>query len=305
MLESTPMISEEEMRDALLRSGYLLEQRVAHVLDQRGYYVDTNAAYPDDVTGKSREFDIDALTMVDLGAYDFLFVNVLCSCVNNPQPLAFIIQDAQVPFMHHEFVKMSGLPIQVRSSPESDLMPLAEALHFERFHHYNQRRLSTQYCSFAKKRGSTRSEWVATHIDEHHDALNAIGPVIEACISQHYKGWTLSDAEVINIEIYYPVLILQGDPLEVAAQGSDLRITDTNHVLYRLAEFSAHRQAEYFVDVIRESYLPSYLEMLDGEMQRMGRAIRRRKRAMRDSIAVLVDRARETGNIRAAFEEED
>ena len=54
-------ISLEETKDALLRSGYLLEHRLETLLRQKDYYVETNEAYPDPETAKSRELDIYAI----------------------------------------------------------------------------------------------------------------------------------------------------------------------------------------------------------------------------------------------------
>jgi hypothetical protein len=50
-----PTITIEEMKDALKRSGYLIEQRVEKIFAEYGYYVQTNPAFCDLLTGKSRE----------------------------------------------------------------------------------------------------------------------------------------------------------------------------------------------------------------------------------------------------------
>jgi len=55
-------ISEAEMKQALARSGYLLEARVEDLLARRGYLVDANIGYPDPLEGKIRELDARAMT---------------------------------------------------------------------------------------------------------------------------------------------------------------------------------------------------------------------------------------------------
>ena len=78
------IITTKEMKESILRSGYLLEQRVEPVLEKAGYFVTTNAAYPDPLTGKSREIDIEALAAFKVSRdYDFIFPYLICECENN------------------------------------------------------------------------------------------------------------------------------------------------------------------------------------------------------------------------------
>jgi hypothetical protein len=46
--------SRDELKQALLRSGYLLESRAETVLRKAGYQVWANTVYPDTLTGKTR-----------------------------------------------------------------------------------------------------------------------------------------------------------------------------------------------------------------------------------------------------------
>src|SRR3989442_424591 len=55
------LISHADAKDALLRSGYLLESRVEAALRRSDYYVQANASYQDPLTAKSREFDLFAM----------------------------------------------------------------------------------------------------------------------------------------------------------------------------------------------------------------------------------------------------
>jgi hypothetical protein len=84
-------ITHEQARDALQRSGHLLEYRVEAVLRKRRYVVQSNQAYPDPITGKGREPDVSAIIAEQVGpdGYDYLFPVWLVECVNNPQQLRF------------------------------------------------------------------------------------------------------------------------------------------------------------------------------------------------------------------------
>src|ERR1035437_8941268 len=86
-------ISPEEMRDALGRSGYLVEARVSSVFERRGFMAESNASYPDPTTGTLRELDVFANRPSHL-AQDIVKTISLCECVNNLQPLVFIVREA-------------------------------------------------------------------------------------------------------------------------------------------------------------------------------------------------------------------
>ena len=106
-----PTIDDDEMRRAIGRSGYPLEQRVRRILERRGYYVQTNEAYPDPDTGISREYDFSAMTAVGRER-DFVFTIIVGECQNNAQPIVFFEGGAGPAFLHHHDIQCSGLPGQ-------------------------------------------------------------------------------------------------------------------------------------------------------------------------------------------------
>ncbi len=50
----------DEMIDAIKRSGYLLESLISKYLSQSGFFVESNQVIVDPYTGKSREIDLVA-----------------------------------------------------------------------------------------------------------------------------------------------------------------------------------------------------------------------------------------------------
>lgn len=53
-------ITTKEMLDALNRSGYLLESEISRILDDAGFFIESNQVVEDPITGKSREIDLVA-----------------------------------------------------------------------------------------------------------------------------------------------------------------------------------------------------------------------------------------------------
>ena len=194
-LKREDVFSLDEAKDALLRSGYLLESRLETVHSKRGYYVEANEAYPDPKTGKARELDLYALSAHRAGPldYDFIFHVLLVECINNPQPVVFLTKKPQVGFLHHHEIKMAGLPVKFADKKRRDQWgSLADFLAMSEYHHYCKGRMATQYCSFLRKKGSRTNarEWMATHDEEHFDALRKLCAVTEHVVNKNFTSWT-------------------------------------------------------------------------------------------------------------------
>ncbi len=298
-------ITTKEMRESIFRSGYLLEQRAESVLEKRGYYVTTNTAYPDPATGKSREIDIKALTALKLSRdYDFLYPNLICECENNEQPIVLFTKDSPVSFLNYQEVKSAGIPIQFleKSTPtkrgykiedDTRYIGLSDFLNFEKYHHYCKGLISTQYCTFSRK--NTRKPWVAFHSDIQHNSLTNLIFALESEIDEYYKDYVLpekTEKELININIYYPVLILQGPLYAAQMKKGNLTLKRAKHLQYKKEYFSKDKHDTYQIDVITEAFLPKYLDVIEEEMEKAKNILRRKKKIVRESLDKLVQKAR-------------
>ena len=89
-------IATKQMKEAIQRSGYLLEQRVEPIIRQAFGYVETNPVFRDPDTGKSREIDIRAMAGVQVYRKEegFIFPMLLCECENNSQPTVFFTSES-------------------------------------------------------------------------------------------------------------------------------------------------------------------------------------------------------------------
>lgn len=80
-----------EIKEALEKSGYLFEQRVASVIENLGFHVETNKAYLDPEENKSREIDVLAHKIsfeIENKATGICYIN--CECKNTTTPFVFI-----------------------------------------------------------------------------------------------------------------------------------------------------------------------------------------------------------------------
>ena len=284
------------MRDAIQRSGYLLEQRVEPILVQGGFfYVQTNPVFPDPDTGKSREIDISALsaTRIYKKGYNFIFPMILCECENNAQPIVFFTKESPIPFMHHEQVKVSGIPVKFWQ--KDGYISFSEFTGMEKFHHYCKGPVATQYCTFQLKKD--KSSWMALHNEEQHDTFNSLLKAVDYEIAEHFDIWFLPDKvdeEEINIQIYYPLVIFQGSLCSATLKNNQLTLRKSKHIQFRKELFlpRTNEVEAYQIDVITEEYLPDYLKIIESEIEKVRRVFQRRKAKVLLSIEKIVTEAK-------------
>ena len=291
-------IATKQMKEAIQQSGYLLEQRVEPIIRQTFGYVETNPVFRDTDTGKSREIDIRALAGV--GVYrkegSYIFPMLLCECENNSQPVVFFTSESPISFTYCEDLRVSGIPVQFWDN--DGFVSLADFTGMKKFHHYCKGEVATQYCSFQLKKD--KSSWLAFHNEEQHDTFNSLIKAVEYEVDDHFKGWSLPeqvDEEDINIQIYYPLLILQGGLYSAYLKDNRLMLRKAKHIRFRKQFFSSYKnQVEtYQIDVIMEDYLSRYLEIVESELEGIKKVLQRKKGKVFESIEKIVQEAKEGG----------
>ena len=288
-------ISTKQMREAIKRSGYLLEQRIEPILAEEGYYAQTNTAFLDADTGKSREIDISALSgfQVFKKGIDFIFPFILCECENNAQPVVFFTKESIISFMHHEQVKVSGIPVKFWQ--KDGWVSLSEFTGMEKFHHYCKGSIATQYCTFQFKKDKT--SWFALHNEEQHDTFNSLIKAVDYEMAKHFDGWSLPDKlddEGININIYYPLLILQSGLYSATLKNKELTLRKSKHIQFRKERLlpRTNEVETYQIDVITEEYLADYLKIINSEIEKTIRIFRRHRADILTSIEKLIQEAK-------------
>jgi hypothetical protein len=125
------------MRQAIAKSGYLLEQRLVPVIERFGFKATPNERFRDPETGDLREIDISAITaeeVKNLGG-EFVFPILLIACKNLQCPLVFFTQQEIRLHWFLGNVLLSEFPLEIIGRDKRP-MPIGEAFKFEEFHHY-------------------------------------------------------------------------------------------------------------------------------------------------------------------------
>lgn len=226
-----------------------------------GYYVEANSTYPDPDTGKSREFDIDALRA-----------------------------------LHYLDFRCSGLPVKFPVAGQRDSwISLQDYLGIDSFHHYGHGPVATQFCSFRQKGHGRQGEWMASHDDMHFDSFRKLCAIVDHQVDAYFKSWIPGSQEPVNVQLYYPVVIVQGALWEARPTRAGVRVRPRRHLQFRRSEFVRGEEHQYQVDVVTERYLPAYLRLVHRETQRVAGRLRRRHAEVRSTIQVLLRRLRRAG----------
>lgn len=303
------IITIDEMKQAIKMSGYLIEQRAERIFKEAGYYVETNPVYLDAESGKSREFDIRAISArsINREERDFIFPVIICECINNAQPIVFFVKESPIAFLYGYEVKVSGIPVKFWR--KDGYINFSDFIGLEKFHHYCKGKFSTQYCSFKKVKN--RSEWIACHDDEHHNTLDSLIKALEHEISEHYDKLVIPDEpdeERINIQIYYPLIILEGELYEAELKNKDIELRKVNHIQFRKEVYSRsiNERETYQIDIITEDYLQGFLEVIEWEIDKIKRKFQRNRSQVNKSMIKIIQevkkRSRKERSLRKLWE---
>ena len=297
-----PKIGQEDMKDAVRKSGYLLEKRVATFLRKEAYKTVANRGFMDQETTKSREYDVYAYKGIQVCGTGScgLYPTLVCECKNNTQPIVFFIQEETFEPLIDE-VRVSGIPSKIWK--RNKYVSVQEFTNVAAFHHYCKPKapVATQYCTFEIKKG-TSNNWMASHTDELHDTFRTLTKALEQEIDDDYRNmrqWFTPEEmarEFVDLSVYYPVVVFQGDIYAASIskkntpEDEGLELEPKDHIQYSPEFFSFYDNEviSYTMDIISEKYLPSYLKLIDEEVDTIKHIMEQEKSTVTDSISRIV-----------------
>lgn len=267
-------ISQTEMKDTLRRSGYLIESRVETVLVEKGYFVQANYPYLDPQLGKTRELDLFSSFQEEgevgkqgeidpnkIGLYGLFLIE----CVNNPQPIVFFSKTS-------EYYGISCSTHIIGTRPSREVLEEIDfdytkdpSFEFSTYHHYWKVPLATQYCSFTRKTSS--KDWMACHEEGHQDTFSKICDLTNILAKDMEKDLFDGATSLPYIDVIYPLIIFEGDIYKIDNEKSLDSLKRVDHVIYRKSIFYRDIRKDFFIDVISETFLPKYLDMIANEVR--------------------------------------
>jgi hypothetical protein len=286
MHKDIPRITEDAMKDAVNRSGYLLEQRVEDVLKQEQFQINYDNYFRDDVTDKIREIDVVAtedLSSQKLGHQlrngrnSYFNYRLICECKNNYQPLVFF---RQKEFKKQEFIESSQMIINdVWPYPEISTFPydsnkFIESPYFTmNDHYYSNEVLSNQYCTFQLK---ATEKWEANHSEEQNNIFITLIKASLVHIEKLKEEFRNIDYEECDhkASFVFPIIVYQGDLYITSEKNNgNIELEKINHLVYLIHYKVESSERMFAIDIINESYLPELIKKIKNQANKFSQII--------------------------------
>jgi hypothetical protein len=256
-------ITTEDAVDALRRSGYLLETRIARKLDRFATHLSMNAVFTDPETGQARELDAYCFRAETSDLHEFFeaSAHLLIECVNSPQPIAFFSSTR----------KPSIYPLTASRPAWLGLYPIEESIGIEDFHHCFKTRISTNYCTFVSKK---TGEWMVTHADDQHREFSTLAVLAQLMREKQVQlldeySRPMDAVQFCGIESIYPVLVVEGTLFTVTQNTrGEVKLEEIDHVRYLKGQIWKGTRRHCPIDVVTERFFPKLLKLIELDCKR-------------------------------------
>ncbi|MGO9244314.1 MAG: hypothetical protein ACLPT4_06760 [Verrucomicrobiia bacterium] len=296
---SIASILTEPMREAIARSGYLMEQRLVPIIEQHGFKATPNERFRDPDSGELREIDVFAISgeRIRDSDHDFVFPILLVACKNLQCPLVFFTQqEVKLRWFLGE-VEMSGLPLQVRGRG-GKVEAIAESLGVEEFHHYYRSgRIASQFCAVYENKKANPPVFEAGHtIGGRIELFKDFDGLAKAVLSEkreHGDSFYLDRTrESLNLQIYYPVFLTAGTLVECHMGKGKPRYRQVHRVGFLYRTSIGNKKRDIRIDVVDEIGLKPLLRVIEQETSEIAGRIRRKEKVVTQSLDWITKRLR-------------
>lgn len=274
-------------------SGYPYELEIARRVEtyrEYGYWVEPNYSFEDHDTGQARELDFHATgaASISLKRSEFAFIVILASCKANKNPYLFFTRKLSVPLVTlNSDVPIAGGPLEIYGErDESEAIEWYFQLH-NFLHIARMKIVSSQFCELV---------WRNTKWEVQSEAIfkNTFIPLIKAMsreMDESNKAYVPTKEEPsADYKVYYPLLVLRGPMFEYHMPPSGPpQLRDAKHILFVRHYASKTVKCRYAIDIIHESYLEQYLDLIEKELRKFTNLVRRHRKPIVRSIHKLVE----------------
>jgi hypothetical protein len=256
----------EEIASAIESSGYLIEARVARVLDDRGFFVQPNVFHldPKDTT---KTFEIDAVgrrgELVNPENGSAVVASVLVECKNNALPFAFLVQRQEIGELNENQIQYGGYPSFISEPETSVRVPLHKSLGMKEWHHYCKAvEVATQFCAIERDKKSDK-KWTAEANERYTKSFSNLA----LAAVQDWEGMFGLHLECIQVQLTYPVAVFQGPICVVREKSGNAQVEYANHIqLHHVASLNGQLRGVQ-IDVVTEDEFPNLLATFESELE--------------------------------------
>lgn len=251
-MHAEPPIPIDAVREALERSGYLMESRLVRLLNAADFFVEPNVSHKDPRTGKAREIDLTAESAAGSFRRDVCVkTTFVIEAINNRYPIVLLTERLSSPNADFEsYLKYGASP-----SP----CPFLNEIHIYDEKEADWSNLFSQFCALSKKNGN--SELMASHPDDIYSSLLKAAEYTEDRLTDFEEWIEAETGKYWRLFFWHPMLVVSGQLLtaKFSPEGTVLLQEAT---LARL-EFNWHdgdSRKTTVIEVVREDFLLKRLE---------------------------------------------
>jgi len=269
-------------------TGYPFELEIARRVAAHGYLVDPNYSFEDHDTGEARELDFRAFDLVPISMWKGEWVDciLLGACKDNKNPYVFFTRKELTysKLSLQSDLPIAGCPLNIHS--EGDDAPVSVEFYLrlhEILHIATSDIISSQFCELVRHNGN---KWKVQSKEIFKDIFVPLIKALSREIAQENdRCISDKDDDSPKYTIYYPMLVLKGRMFEyyVPPKGP-AQLREAKHILVIRHYQSRSIKCQYAIDVIHESYLDEYLELVEKETKKLANRIKRHKAVLVQSL---------------------
>lgn len=254
--------SNQDILELIRSSGYLMEQEIATILEENGYYYTrTNVAFKDVELKKSRETDVVGLKRIlhDEENMIDIFVEIICECKNNRNPFVFIgrkkneMDKAHVPeeysFPIESYEKTKLVEGNIKNFQR---IPAFFHLGLDKIHHYYNSEI--KYIQFSKIVQNDK-KWSANH-EGIFDSI--LYPIIKSFLYQKRQHQpTIGNWKYIHL--YFPIVVLNASIFAIDTSKKEYSLEEKEYLTLIREIDSDKIKGEFLVDFVDKNHFGKYL----------------------------------------------
>ncbi|MCD9855933.1 hypothetical protein LUD75_14500 [Epilithonimonas sp. JDS] len=251
----------EQILEAINKSGYLFEQEVGTIIENQNFHIQTNSAFKDLDENKSREIDVVGFKrfVYDKELKISIDVRILCECKNNTNPFVFISRKK------NEFDKNYSPPNFL--FPKDDYhepIPNEPNSYYVRngfmfykineiFPYTKSETKSVQFCKLIPK----GKEWNAHHEQIYDSILLPITKCLEYFKKKDKKS---NSYDGQNFIIYFPIVVVNSKIYNINSSDPNYEVKEVDYISFTREIESEKQKNKYLIDFVNKDSLNLYIE---------------------------------------------
>jgi len=251
--ETRGMPTESEVLESVRKSGYLMDQEVATLVEDLGFNVQTSWPFEDPDEGESRELDVWAIRQISDNAQPQLFVELFCECKGGEdRPLVFLTRrkgliDQNVCPAHYVF----PLHEYEEKTPTGSKDVKAFA-HLDLAKHHYWYIAGTKAVQFAKIIRK-KQDWEAQHDGLYNSLLVPLAKALA------YRAKIIRNRQH-PFNLCFPIVVLKSPLYVVDSAKRPLHAERVSHVSFFRRLESSTVKGEYIVDFVTLDGLRGFVQ---------------------------------------------